>query len=129
MKDALKNELLKEFITFIQKFGVVGLAIGVIVGDAATKIVTSLVTNLITPLVGLLPNLDSLSRLNIIINKDGKFDIAAEAGAGDKLISNIGVFATDFINFLVMMLVVFVIVKFAISKLMTEEEKGHTKVL
>lgn len=128
MQDKIKNEVFNEFLKFIQKFGVIGLAIGVIVGDAATKIVTSLVTNIITPLVGFIPSLDSLSRLNIIL-RDGKtLAIAAEAGANDKLVSNIGIFATDFINFIVMMFVVFMIVKFAINRFMTDEEKGHTKV-
>jgi large conductance mechanosensitive channel len=124
----IKSELTQEFFNFLKKFGVIGLAIGVIVGDAATKIVTSLVTNIITPLVGLLPSLDSLSRLNVIL-KDGKtFEIAAQAGDNDKLISNIGIFTTDAINFIVLMLVVFFSVKLIINRFLSDEEKGHTKM-
>lgn len=111
-----------EFIAFIKNFGVIGLAIGVIVGGAATKIVTSLVENILTPLIGLIPNLDSLSRLNLILENGETFKIAAEAGADDVLVSNFGIFATDLINFIALMLVVFIAVKFAISKIMTKEE-------
>ncbi len=45
---------MKEFIDFIRKQGVVGLAIGFLLGGAVSSLVTSLVEDLINPLLSLL---------------------------------------------------------------------------
>lgn len=45
---------MKNFINFIRKQGVVGLAVGFILGGAVSKMVTALVTDIINPLIGLL---------------------------------------------------------------------------
>jgi large conductance mechanosensitive channel len=45
---------LKEFIEFIRKQGVVGLAVGFILGGAVSKVVSSLVEDIINPLIGLI---------------------------------------------------------------------------
>lgn len=43
---------MKDFIEFIRKQGVVGLAIGFILGGAVSKVVSALVEDLLNPLVG-----------------------------------------------------------------------------
>jgi len=43
-----------QFVDFIRKQGVVGLAIGFILGGAVSKVVAALVEDIINPLVGLL---------------------------------------------------------------------------
>ncbi len=54
-----------EFLDFVRKQGVIGLAIGIILGTAVTKLVASLVKDIINPLVsiflGKIENLNSLS--------------------------------------------------------------------
>lgn len=44
----------KEFMDFIRKQGVVGLAVGFVLGGAVSKVVTALVTDIINPLLGIL---------------------------------------------------------------------------
>lgn len=46
--------MMKGFIAFIRKQGVVGLAVGFMLGGAVAKFVTALVTDVINPLLGLL---------------------------------------------------------------------------
>lgn len=43
--------MLKEFITFLKAYGVVGLAIAVIIGGKLNLLVTSFVNDLLTPLI------------------------------------------------------------------------------
>jgi len=43
----------KEFIEFLKKYGVIGLAIAVIIGGKANALVSAIVDNIIMPLVGL----------------------------------------------------------------------------
>jgi len=49
----VKKTLIQEFMDFLQKFGIIGLAIAFVIGAAASKLVTALVSDIITPLVGL----------------------------------------------------------------------------
>lgn len=48
----VKKTMLQEFIDFLQKFGVIGLAIAFVIGQASSKLVTAIVTDVITPLIG-----------------------------------------------------------------------------
>lgn len=41
----------KEFIEFLKKYGVIGLAIGVIIGGKLNELITTLVQDLLMPLV------------------------------------------------------------------------------
>jgi large conductance mechanosensitive channel len=43
--------MLKEFLDFLKKYGVVGLAIAVIIGGKLNDLITSLVNDLLMPLV------------------------------------------------------------------------------
>jgi large conductance mechanosensitive channel len=43
--------MIKEFITFLKQYGVIGLAIAVIIGGKLNLLVTSLVNDLLTPLI------------------------------------------------------------------------------
>src|SRR5215204_310250 len=44
--------MVRDFVAFIEKQGVVGLAIGFILGGAITKLVTALVDDLVNPVLG-----------------------------------------------------------------------------
>ncbi len=61
--------MFKEFKEFLQKYGVIGLAIAVIIGGKLNLLVTSLVNDLLTPLI-LQPalqaaGLDNINKLQI----------------------------------------------------------------
>jgi len=44
---------MKDFIDFIRKQGVVGLAIGFVLGGAVSKVVSALVEDIINPIIGI----------------------------------------------------------------------------
>jgi len=68
--DAVKKSLLQEFVVFLQKFGVIGLAIAFVVGAAASKLVTAFVTDLVTPLIGLaMPDTGDLKAMSFSLGK------------------------------------------------------------
>ena len=67
---AKKKSLLQEFVTFLQTFGVIGLAIAFIVGQASSKLVTSIVQSLVNPFIGLiLPDVDELNQLTFSVEQ------------------------------------------------------------
>ncbi len=90
----MKN-FMNEFKKFICRGNVMDMAVGVIIGGAFTAIVTSLVNDVINPLLGIFGgmNFDQL-----IWNVNG-----AEIAYGK--------FITAVINFLIMALIIFVIVR------------------
>lgn len=114
------KKFLNEFKEFISRGNVMDMAIGIIIGGAFTSVVSSLVADIINPFLGLFGgmNFDQL-RWNII---------------GDVTL-NYGAFITAVLNFLIMALVVFVIVKMMNTvtgklshKKEEEEEIATTKI-
>jgi len=104
--------MLKEFKKFIQRGNVIDLAVGVIMGGAFGKIVSSLVEDVIMPLIGIVMGGLDLTKISIKI--------------GDANIK-IGSFWQNIIDFLIIALCVFFIVKL-INKLTPtkKEEKKET---
>ncbi|MBU3966269.1 MAG: MscL family protein [Euryarchaeota archaeon] len=49
-----KKSFMQEFMDFLNKYGVIGLAIAFVMGAAITKLVTALVNDLIMPIIGAL---------------------------------------------------------------------------
>ncbi|MFA5834498.1 MAG: MscL family protein [Bacteroidota bacterium] len=45
--------MIKEFMAFLQKYGVIGLAIAVVIGGKVNAFVTATVSNLIMPFIGI----------------------------------------------------------------------------
>lgn len=86
-----------EFMDFIRKQGVVGLAVGFVLGGAVSKVVTALVTDIINPLLG------------ILIGKTEGLKEAKLAIAGVDILW--GDFLSTTIDFLVIALVVYYAVK------------------
>lgn len=118
--------MIKEFKEFISKGNVMDLAIGVIIGGAFQSIVKSLVDDIIMPIITLLTG--GIDFTNWYISLDGKtyetLEAAKEAGASTL---NYGVFITAIINFLLMALVIFFIVK-AINKVEKKSKEKLEKV-
>ena len=112
--------MLQEFKTFIMKGNVLDLAVGVIIGAAFGKIVTSAVNDLIMPLIGLVMGKVDFSNLFISL-KGGEYTTIAAAKAAGVPTLNYGIFINTTLDFLIMALVIFMIVK-AANKVRKAEE-------
>ncbi|CAH2032266.1 large conductance mechanosensitive channel protein MscL [Trichlorobacter ammonificans] len=104
--------MLKEFKAFVMKGNVLDLAVGVIIGAAFGKIVNSAVTDLIMPLAGLVMGKVDFSNLFISLSGSSYPTLAAAKAAGAPTL-NYGIFLNTTIDFLIMALVIFMIVKAA----------------
>lgn len=95
------NTGLKGFVDFIRTQGVVGLAVGLVLGTAVGALVKSLVDNVVMPPIGLLLGSgDGLKGLSWTIGKGNN---------GDPAVIYYGTFLNDFINFLIIALVVYLV--------------------
>lgn len=90
------KKFLEEFKEFIRRGNVMDMAVGVIIGGAFSGIVTSLVDDIINPILGIFGGVN--------------FDELTLKLTGDASL-NYGKFITAVINFLIMALIVFMIVK------------------
>lgn len=94
------KKFFEEFKKFISRGNVMDMAVGVIIGGAFTAIVNSLVNDIFMPLLSLIT---------------GGFDIAGMSvsfGVGDNAATlNYGAFLSAVINFLLIALVIFCIIK------------------
>lgn len=94
---------LNGFVEFIRTQGVVGLAVGLVLGGAVAVLVKSLVDNVVMPPIGLLlGSSEGLKGLAVKIGTDAN---------GDPTMLNYGIFLNDFINFLVIALVIYVVLR------------------
>ena len=100
----------KEFKQFILRGNVIDLAIGVIIGGAFGKIVTSLVDDIIMPPIGLLLAKVNFSNLFINLGKTPYATLTDAKAAGAPTL-NYGLFINTMINFLIIALVIFWVVK------------------
>jgi len=102
--------MLKEFKTFVMRGNVVDLAIGVIIGGAFGKVVTSFVNDIIMPPIGLL--LGNVNFSDLFVALDGKtYESLAKAQEAGAATLNYGAFINTVIDFLIVALVIFLIVK------------------
>jgi large conductance mechanosensitive channel len=102
--------MISEFKKFIMRGNVLDLAIGVIIGAAFGKIVTSLVNDIVMPLIGLA--LGGMDFSNRFVSLNGKaYDTLAAAKADKAPTLNYGLFINTIIEFLIIALVIFIIVK------------------
>lgn len=97
---------IKEFKDFISKGNVIDLAVGVIIGAAFGKIVSSLVDDIIMPLIGVIIGGIDFSALSIKV--------------GEATISY-GMFLQNIIDFLIVAMCIFILIKF-INKFKKKEE-------
>ena len=106
---------IEEFKAFAIKGNVIDLAVAVVIGTAFGKIVSSLVGNIITPSIGLIMGGENFSGLKYIV--------------GDAEITY-GVFLQSIIDFLIVALVIFMVVRIinkAKGFMDKEEEKKEAK--
>lgn len=103
MADKKKSNIFTEFKTFITKGNVIDLAVGVIIGGAFAKIISSLVNDIIMPLIGIL-----MGKVNF---KDLKWVLATDSEGVVTSSVNYGTFIQVIIDFLIIGLCIFLLVK------------------
>ena len=107
--------MLKEFKEFIARGNVIDLAVAVIIGAAFGKIVTSLVEGILMPPIGLALGKADFS--NLFIDLSGQHPVSlADAQLKGLPVITYGVLINDIVNFLIIALVVFLIVR-AVNRL------------
>ncbi len=113
------SKIIGEFKTFITRGNVIDMAVGLIVGQAFTAIVNSLVSDMFMPLLGMITGKIDFSELKIILQ-------AAVMENGEVVTPEVslryGMFIQYIINFLLIALSVFLMVK-AINTLREKAEK------
>jgi large conductance mechanosensitive channel len=99
-----------EFRAFIMRGNVVDLAVGIIIGAAFTGIVNSVVKDVFTPLIGLLIGGIDFSNLFVTL-KGPHLATLADAQKAGAVTINVGLFLNAVIQFLIVGLVIFWVVK------------------
>ena len=110
----------EEFKKFIMRGNVLDMAVGVIIGGAFGAITTSLVSNVITPLLAALFKSPNPDALNFTLRA------ADEAAGTEAIVLGLGTFLGTIINFLVIALALFAVIK-AINKAKELAEKAKKK--
>ena len=105
------KKFIQEFKEFALKGNMMDLAIGMIIGSAFTGIVNSLVNDIIDPILGIFTGKIDFS--NLFLTLDGShYETLAAAEKAGAAVFKYGSFISNVINFIIMALVVFCIVKF-----------------
>lgn len=118
MADEEKKSLVEEFKEFIDKGNAMDMAVGVVIGGAFTAIVTALTNDIINPLITLLTG--------GAVGEDGVAIPLTIAGF------NIGNFISAIINFLIIAIIVFALIK-SINKMknaaskIAKKDEGETE--
>ena len=99
------KKFLEEFKAFVMRGNVMDMAVGVIVGGAFGAITTALVSNVVTPLLAVLFKSPNPDALNITLRA------ADEAAGTEAIVLGLGTFVGTIINFLVIALVLFSVIK------------------
>ncbi|MEM4348559.1 MAG: large conductance mechanosensitive channel protein MscL [Candidatus Anstonellaceae archaeon] len=96
-------DFVDEFLAFLNKHKVVGLAVAFIIGTAASKLVSSLVSDIIMPIIGVLLNASGGEWREFVL-QIGPIKLM------------FGSFLGALIDFLIIAFVVFLIVKYLVKE-------------
>lgn len=102
------KKILKEFKDFIARGNVVDMAIGVIIAGAFGKITTSLVNDVFMPFIGWIFGSRDMTALNLVV-REAVMD--GETVVQEAITIGFGTFVATIIDFILVALVVFAIVK------------------
>ncbi|MBQ4297690.1 MAG: large conductance mechanosensitive channel protein MscL [Clostridia bacterium] len=120
-----KKGFFAEFKEFIAKGNVMDMAVGIIVGSAFTKIVNSLVADILNPIVAFFTGGKSLAGLKYVITEakvEGDTVLVEEAAI------KYGQFLQNIIDFLLVALVVFLLVR-GMNRLRRRAEAEKDKLI
>ena len=107
-----RKKLLDDFKKFALKGNMIDLAIGVIIGGAFSSLVTSVVNDLIMPVVGFVTGGIDFSNKFIQLSGQKEHTLAAAKTVGATIAY--GHFITLFINFIITVLLIFVLLNISI---------------
>ncbi len=101
---------IKEFKEFAMRGNVLDMAVGIVIGAAFTAVVGSLVKDVIMPPIGVLAG--GLDFSNLFISLSGMpYDTLAAAEAAGAPVLRYGMFINTLIDFLIVALAIFVLIK------------------
>ncbi len=114
--------MIKDFKEFALSGNLIDMATGIIIGVASGKLISSLVNDVIMPPIGVALGGVNFSDLGVKL---------ADTGGGEKGLEPImlkyGSFIQNFIDFLIIMAVVFIIIKIATRNKEPEPEAGPSQ--
>ncbi|MBN1904618.1 MAG: large-conductance mechanosensitive channel protein MscL [Deltaproteobacteria bacterium] len=110
---------IQEFKTFAMRGNVVDMAVGIIIGGAFGKIVSSFVADVIMPPIGVLVGNVDFTKLAITL-KEATTTATGEAVAAVTL--NYGKFIQSVVDFVIIALAIFMMIKFMNSLKKKQEE-------
>jgi len=111
--------MLKDFKEFLMRGNVVDMAVGIVIGASFGGIVKSLVDDVLMPPIGLLLGRVDFSNLYLTLRDGatpGPYAALAEAKKAGAVTLNLGLFANTVINFLIVGLAIFLVVR-AVNRL------------
>ena len=113
----------QEFKEFALRGNVMDMAVGIIIGGAFGKIVSSLVDDILMPLIGLITGGVNFTELKWVIKP------AELNAAGEEIVAattlNYGLFIQNIIDFLIIALVIFMMIR-GINSLRKKQEESAT---
>lgn len=107
-KEKKKNSLWSEFKTFLARGNVLDMAVGVIIATAFGKITTSLVNDIFMPFISFIFGARDMTALNIVV-REAVMD--GDTVVKEAITIGFGTFVAAIIDFILVALVVFLIVK------------------
>ena len=110
---AKKNNIFKEFSTFVQRGNAIDMAVGIIVGSVMTSVVNSLVKDVIMPPIGLLIGGVDFSQWFFVLGggkPDVTYETIAQAQAAGATTLNLGLFINSVVSFFITMFAIFLFV-------------------
>ncbi len=105
-----KNNLAREFKSFVRHGNAVDMGVGVVVGAVLASMVKSLVKDIIMPPLGMLFGGVDLSQLFIVLDGGHYSSLAAARNAG-AVVMNIGGFLDTVVGFVLTLFAVFIVLK------------------
>jgi len=115
--------MFKEFKEFAFKGNLIDMAVGIIIGGAFGTVVKSMVDNVFMPVLGKITGGVNFSDQYINLAGDNSQPFAEAKAAGLPVIGY-GQFLQDFISFLILAFVVFIVIKKVIGSLQKNEEEA-----
>lgn len=100
--------LWKEFKTFAMRGNVMDMAVGIIIGGAFGKIVGSLVNDVLMPPIGILLGNMDFSQMSVVLKKEA---VDAVGNTVPAVTLGYGMFINTIINFIIIALAVFAVIK------------------
>lgn len=116
--------MLQEFKKFAVKGNMVDMAVGIIIGAAFGGIISSLVADVLMPPIGMLLGNVDFSNLFHVLKEGttpGPYETVAAAKAAGAVTLNYGVFTNTIVNFLIIAIAIFFVVR-GINNLKKKEE-------